>query len=139
MTITLGRAEKYDIITINTSGKTLKISVKTRILDNIKRFPLSKKDEIGGAKNFYYIFIKLNEFKTEPDFWIVPSIRVNEIIKISHSKWIKGVPKRGKTRTDCGIRNFWLEINSISKGLFPNNWETELKKYYKNIHQLRKI
>jgi hypothetical protein len=51
-TITLGRAEKYDILAVNPLGKTIKISVKTRYKE-VDRFPLSKKDETGGSDDFY--------------------------------------------------------------------------------------
>ena len=58
VTITLGRAERYDILTINPKGKTIKISVKSRFDLNIKRFPLSNKDEKGGSDDFYYAFVR---------------------------------------------------------------------------------
>lgn len=47
VTITLGRAEKYDIIAINPNGKTIKISVKSRYNVNIIRFPCPKKMKKG--------------------------------------------------------------------------------------------
>ena len=79
-TITLGRAERYDILAVNQNGKTIKLSVKARLLEDIDRFLLSKKDENNWADDFYYAFIRLNEFKSMPDFWIVPSKLVSKII-----------------------------------------------------------
>ncbi|GIU69315.1 MAG: hypothetical protein KatS3mg002_0551 [Candidatus Woesearchaeota archaeon] len=138
VTITLGRAEKYDMLAVNPSGKTIKISVKTRFRSDVQRFPLSKKDEVGGSEDFYYAFVRLNEFKKEPDFWIIPSKRVNELLtKSSHVYYKERMRKDGKEHVDVGLRNLWIQMNKTSRGLFPDNWEEELTKYYKNIKQLR--
>lgn len=83
VTITLGRAEKYDILAVNPKSKSIKISVKTMYSQDVQRFPLSRKDEEGGSDDFYYAFLQLNEFKSEPDFWLIPSKRVNKILKDS--------------------------------------------------------
>ncbi|XOB46402.1 MAG: hypothetical protein ACKKMV_03050 [Candidatus Nealsonbacteria bacterium] len=131
-TITLGRAEKYDILAVNPNHKTLKISVKTRFLSNVKRFQLSEKNETDGLDDFYYAFVRLNEFKLEPDFWIIPSKRVNELLYNSHRKWLN-IDSKYK---DNPMRNLWIEKDKMSKELYPKNWEEELKKYYKNIEQL---
>jgi len=134
VTITLGRAEKYDILAVNPKGRTLKISVKTRYLSKIVRFPLSEKDEIGANDDFYYAFVRLNVFEIEPDFWIVPSRIVNEILaKSSHIYFKERKRRDGGEHKDVGLRNFWLKLTKTSKGLYPENWEEELKKYYKNI------
>ena len=58
-TITLGRAEKYDILAVAPDGKTIKISIKTRREEKEKRFPLGPKDEVGGSDDFYYILVFL--------------------------------------------------------------------------------
>ena len=72
-TITLGRAEKYDILALSPDGKLSKISVKTTYLNSAHSFTLSQKDDSGQSKDFFYIFVRLNEFETEPDFWVIPS------------------------------------------------------------------
>ncbi len=66
-TITLGRAEKYDILALNPSGKLYKLSVKTTQLVDARDFPLSVKDEDCQSGDFYYAFEKLNKFEKEPD------------------------------------------------------------------------
>ena len=138
VTITLGRAEKYDIIAVNSKGKTIKISVKSRYKKEVERFPLSNKDEIGSLDDFYYAFVRLNKFETEPDFWIIPSKRVNELLKKSSQVYYKERMRRdGKEHVDVGLRNLWIQMNKTSKGLFPDDWEEELKNYYKNIEQLK--
>ena len=137
-TITLGRAERYDILAINPRGKAIKISVKSRFDLNIQRFPLSDKDENGGTDDFYYAFVRLNEFKKDPDFWIVPSKVVNKILlKSSHIYFGEKLRRDGEKHKDVGLRNFWLEITKTSKDLYPKNWENDLNKYYKNIRQLK--
>jgi hypothetical protein len=80
-TITLGRAEKYDILALSPKGKLIKLSVKTTQIKNAIGFPLSAKDELGAINDFYYAFVKLNNFESEPDFWIIPSKIVCPLIK----------------------------------------------------------
>jgi len=138
-TITLGRAEKYDILAVNPYGKTIKLSVKTRYKKE-ERFPLSNKDEIGWSDDFYYAFIRLNEYINEPQFWIISSKRVNEII--SHAAkdyYFNKVRRDGERHRDVGIRNLWLKINKTNRDTYPEDWEQELKKYEKNIDQLKRL
>lgn len=136
-TITLGRAERYDILAINPNGKAIKISVKTGYLLSVKGFPLSEKDEEGGTDDFFYSFIRLNEFKSEPDFWIIPSKRVNEILKESEKKYRNTPGKKGQKRKGSSLRILPIISTDFYKSLYPKDWEEELKKYYKNIDQLK--
>lgn len=135
VTITLGRNEGYDLLSVNPKGKTLKISVKTRNLKDVKRFPLNAKDEEPKANDFFYAFIRLNEFKEEPDFWIIPSQRVAEIIKNAHNHWIATPNREGGKHKEQDMRNFWI----VNNKLFPEQWAEELKKYYRNIQILEDI
>lgn len=135
-TITLGRAEKYDILAVSPKGRTIKVSIKTRFKSDAKRFPLSEKDERGGDENFYYAFIRLNEFKKDPDFWILPSLRVNEVLSSSHKKYLSILGRKNQQRADGTLRNLHLEINKTSMDLLPKDWDKELEKYHKNISQL---
>ena len=134
-TITLGRAEKYDILAVNPAGKTIKLSVKTRY-KKTDRFILSKKDEVGGSDDFYYVFIFLNEFKSEPQFWIIPSKQVNEIVARQSKDYYSKANRDGGGRTDVGIRNLWLKLGTQYTNTYPADWEEELKKYKGNIDQL---
>lgn len=130
-TITLGRAMKYDILTVNPSGKTYKISIKTRLHDGENSFLLSEKDEEDPADDLYYIFVRLNNFETEPDFWVVPSKRVSEIIGAYHKEFIT----RGNM--DNTRRSFSVSLPPSYEKAFPADWNTEIKSYYKNIQQLK--
>ena len=138
-TITLGRAERYDILAVSPNGRTVKLSVKARLLENIDNFLLSEKDENSGANDFYYAFIRLNEFKSSPDFWIVPGKLVGKVISSAHKKWLSG----NKKRKDTNMRKFRLKLNTTSRRSYlkdrekQQDWEKQLKKYYKNIRQLK--
>ncbi len=118
--------------------KTIKLSVKTRFLSNVDHFPLSKKDQSGCSDDFYYAFIRLNEFKKGPDFWIIPSKRVNEVIEKSRHEYFENRTRKDrKKHRDVGLRDFWVKVNKANQGLLPDNFEEELAKYYKNIEQLK--
>jgi len=135
-TITLGRAEKYDILALNPKGKMFKISVKTTQRDNAKDFPLSIKDEKGGSDDFYYIFVRLNKFIKEPDFWVIPSKVVNTLLSEEHKKWLSMSSLSGKKHKDNPIRLLPVELTRGAKLVYPENWEKEIAKYYKNLEQL---
>jgi hypothetical protein len=122
-TITLGRAEKYDILALNPSGKMFKISVKTRFQEKADRFILSEVE--NSADNYFYAFVCLNEFKSQPQFWIVPSDRVKKIISIAHKDFLNKKNRKGEYHKDSKIRNFWV----IKKVTYPEGWEEELEKY----------
>jgi hypothetical protein len=139
-TITLGRAEKYDILTINPKGKTLKISVKTRFAEeNVRRFPLSEKDELGASGDFFYAFVKLNKFNKEPDFWIIPSKIVSKIVADSHHYYINQKGRNGEMHNDSKLRNLWIEDSASVDRTYPKRWRSMLRGYYKNIEQLKNV
>lgn len=129
-TITLGRAEKYDILALSPTGKIIKLSIKATQRNDAKDFPVSNKEEEGASDDFFYIFVILNKFVKEPDFWVVPSKVVNSVVSSSHKKYLN----RGNK--DNSIRLFPIKLTKGAKLLFPNNWEKEVSKYYKNLNQL---
>jgi hypothetical protein len=129
-TLTLGRAEKYDILALSPTGRVVKISVKTTQRDDAKDFPLSNKDEVGASDDFFYIFVILNKFEKEPDFWVIPSKVVNSTICGSHKKFLA---KGGK---DTSIRLLPIKLTKGAKLLHQEGWEEEVLTYYKNLKQL---
>jgi len=138
-TITLGRAEKYDILALSPNGKLIKISVKTTQLEDLNNFPLSSKDEEGQADDFFYVFVKLNGFNKEPDFWVIPSNTVCPLLKNNHSKWMKTLGRNGKKHGVSGIRLLdllHLETREVIKKFYPKDWNEQVKEYYKNLEQL---
>ena len=139
VTLTLGRAEKYDILALSPKGKLIKISVKATQLEDLNNFPLSEKDEGGQSKDFFYAFVKLNKFSKEPDFWIIPSRIVCPLLKSNHSKWMKTLDRNGKKHGISGVRLLdllHLESRAVIKKFYPQNWIEEVKGYYKNLEQL---
>lgn len=137
VTITLGRAERYDIISVSPKGKVFKFSVKTRLLKEKRGFPLSEKDEEGSENDLYYFLIRINEFKEEPDYWIIPSKRISEVISSSHFGWKKDPKKNGTKRKDSSIRRLPITLVGQEKIYFPKNWDKEMQSYYKNLDVLK--
>jgi len=104
-TITLGRAEAYDIIAIRPDGKTIKLQVKTAWYDN-NVFRLSPKDEKNKETEFYYAFVTLKENKVSWDYFIVPAEIVSKSVREAHQKWLKTPGKKGQQHNDNTIRLF---------------------------------
>lgn len=134
VTITLGRAERYDILALSPTGKLIKISVKTTQIKDAKRFPLSQKDENGESEDFYYAFVKLSDFSKEPDVWIIPSKIVCPLLRYSHEFYMQNPGKAGQMHNDSTMRILPVEMNGISNQAYPN-WEKDVLKYYKNFSQ----
>lgn len=137
VTITLGRAEKYDILALSPKGKLIKISVKTTQLENSKRFPLSQKDEEGASDDFYYAFVKLNNFEKEPDSWIIPSKVVCPLLKHSNEFYLKNPGKKGQQHNDSSMRILPVEME-VSNPAYPN-WEKNIQQYHMNFEQLENL
>lgn len=136
VTITLGRAERYDILCVSPNDNSIKISVKTSC-HKTNGFPLKDKDEIGGTDDFYYAFVVLNEFKNEPEFWIIPSKRVNLVLQYGSEVYYNQKTKKdGSQHVDSGLRKLYIERNKTSDDLLPPNWLDELASYKNNIKQL---
>lgn len=135
-TITLGRAEKYDILALSPKGKLIKISVKTTQLENAKDFPLSSKDEHGEADDFYYAFVKLNGFRKDPDFWIIPSTVVCPLLKKSDEIWMNTLGRNEAQHQATGMRILPIEMRLSQEHLYPKDWGSSVKQYYKNLEQL---
>ena len=136
-TITLGRAEKYDILALSPNGRLIKISVKATQVESATDFPLSAKDEGGATDDFYYAFVKLNGFAKEPDFWIIPSKVVCPLIRDAHKKW-EITPGRNKQQHSLSnkMRILPIELRGSQKIYYSTKWENEVKKYHKNLKQL---
>ncbi|MCX6718359.1 MAG: hypothetical protein NTY81_02015 [Candidatus Staskawiczbacteria bacterium] len=136
-TITLGRAEKYDILALSPSGRLVKISVKATQNEKATDFPLSAKDEKGEADDFYYAFVKLNGFEKDPDFWIIPSKIACPLIEKAQRKWEATPGKNGRPHSlDNTMRILPIELRGSNKVFYPPEWENEVKTYYKNLKQL---
>lgn len=135
-TITLGRAEKYDILALSPSGRLIKISVKATQNEGATDFPLSAKDEEGAVDDFYYAFVKLNGFAKEPDFWIIPSKIVCPLLQDAHKKWTETLGRKGQAHGISNVRILPIELRGSQKMYYSGKWEEEVKNYHKNLEQL---
>lgn len=136
VTITLGRAEKYDILALGSKGQLIKISVKTTQNEKARDFPLSQKDEQGASDDSYYAFVKLKGFVVEPDFWIIPSKVVCPLIKEADKRWLKTPGRNNKQHKRSTMRIFPIEVSKSQAYLYPDNWNGQVKQYHKNLQQL---
>lgn len=136
-TITLGRAERYDILALSPRGRSVKISVKTRQLEKAKTFILSEKDDKNASNDFFYAFVKLNEFKKEPDVWIIPSRVVCAILKKSHNKFRITRNQRGQPHKYSSVRQLPILVTGKQmQRYYPANWAKEMEKYLSNFKLL---
>jgi hypothetical protein len=125
-TITLGRAEKYDILAIRpTDDKAIKIQVKT-LYGKGPQWRMNEKD--GVEKNrkisdgdIFYAFVRLNDME-KPEYWIVPSKIVTSYVKKSHIKWKKTPRRDGKEHGKTKVRSFRIESDKYS----PPDWEKKM-------------
>ncbi len=100
VTVTLGRAEAFDllVVTKNGKGKHLRISVKTSWSIKSKSFILNEKAEQVSAPDLYYAFVKLHENKVIPEVWIVPSAYVAKVLTQSHKNYLNSGHKQNPLR-----------------------------------------
>ena len=127
VTITLGRAERYDILAVSPAGKTYKFSLKTRFTTENTAFTLSEKDERKFEDDLYYAFIRLHGFKSEPGFWIMPSKRVAEIIKNAHQTWKETPGKKGQAHNDSSVRRLPIVVRGSDLKYYPQNGRRRLR------------
>ena len=71
-----------------------------------KYWLLNKSAEDYVAKNLFYVFVKLKDRDSRPDFYIVPSKLVARYVKRGHAKWLKTLGRRGRRHRDTPMRVF---------------------------------
>jgi hypothetical protein len=132
-TITLGRAESYDILAISPEGRNVKLQVKTLYGKGVQ-WPVGIKDGVDKKDNqLFYAFVRLNELKAHPDFWIVPSKVVSDYIPKNHRKWLNTPGKHGQKHHDTLRRSFRVKTDKYT----PKDWTEKCEKeYYKKIELL---
>ena len=128
-TITLGRTAKYDIIAINPNDRTVKVQVKTAWA-KANQWPMHKKDETLYATDLFYAFVRLNEMKEPPEYWIIPSTIVSKVIRDRHEIWLKTPGRKGQPHKDTDLRRFITKNDQYN----PSYWnEEESTQYYMNV------
>jgi hypothetical protein len=108
-TITLGRAEAYDILAISpNTKKAIKVQVKTA-WSKTTSWRLGEKCEKNASNDFFYFFVSLNDRKANPDYWVVSSKLVAKFIAERHKIWLNTPGKRIKQHTDNSGRTFVIK------------------------------
>ena len=137
-TITLGRAERYDILAVSPKKKAYKFSVKTRLSKESTAFTLSERDELGFENDLFYVFVRLYDFKEKPDYWVLPSKVVSKIIAGSYKKWLSDIGKRsGKRHNHTTLRKIPVDVRGIDIKYYGLGWADEMLKYKNNFRALR--
>ncbi|HLC46482.1 MAG TPA: hypothetical protein VJI75_01950 [Candidatus Nanoarchaeia archaeon] len=132
-TVTLGRAEMYDLIAISYEGKTVLIQVKTAWYKNNTHWRLQEKSAHICHEKFFYAFVRLNEMKETPEYWIIPSRIVAEQAIGTHKLWLKTPGKKGQAHNDNPGRRFKIVKDKYSPKQFNIN---DINKGYNNVDYL---
>ena len=115
--VPMSNVKDFDILAIDRSTyKQFAIQVKTTGYRQ-KKWTLSKKSENLQGDNIIYFFVSLNELDV-PEYHIVPSKTVAEIVKRSHQEWLNTPGRQGQPHNDNNIRNFF-DINDK----YLNRWD----------------
>lgn len=103
--VPMSNVKDFDILAINRETYVqYAIQVKTTGHKK-KKWVLNKKCEELVGQNIIYFFVALNEIDT-PEYHIVPSKDVAEIVKNSYQMWLESPGKSGQKHNDTNIRNF---------------------------------
>lgn len=138
VTITLGRAEKYDLLALSPSGRLIKVSVKTTQVSDAQSFPLSDKDTEGQSDDFFYVFVRLNDFLLEPDCWVIPSNVVCPLLKYSHEYYLNTLGKKGQKHGESAMRKLPVIVRPSQNLEYPG-WDLKIAGYYKNFSQFENL
>ena len=133
VTITLGRTERYDILAVSPNGKTYKFSLKTRFTTENTAFTLSERDERKHEIDLFYVFVRLHGFEKDPEFWMIPSERVSQVIKDAHQKWKETPGRKGQAHNDSSVRRLPVVVRGSDLNYYPANWEQEMRSYHHNF------
>jgi hypothetical protein len=137
VTITLGRAERYDILAVSPKGRTFKFSVKARLSKESTAFTLSERDERNPEDDLFYVFVRLYEFKEVPEYWVVPSKIVSRVIADAHQKWLKDSGRGGRPHNNTPIRKFPIQIKGADERYYEGGWAKVVEQYCNNFNALR--
>ncbi len=137
VTITLGRTERYDLLAVSPSGKTYKFSLKTRYTTENTAFTLSERDEEKHEPDLFYVFIRLHAFEKDPEFWMIQSQRVSQVIKEAHQKWKITPGKKGQAHNDSSVRRLLVVVRGSDLKYYPAKWEEEMKSYHNNFSPIK--
>ena len=118
--ILLGNTELYDILTVNSqTQKQILIQVKTTWnFRGGRKWVLNKKVEDIIDANLFYIFVNLFSEDKRPEFFIIHSEELANMIKKGHSEWLETPGKKGQKHNPNSIRQF-----SDKEGIYLEKWD----------------
>ena len=115
--VPMSNVKDFDILAIDRdSYAQFAIQVKTTGLKH-KKWALTKKSEELVGDNIIYFFVTLNELDP-PEYHIIPSNMLAEIVKQSYQEWLNTPGKKIQAHNDTNIRNFTDYDN-----LYLNRWD----------------
>jgi len=134
--LTLGRTEGFDIIAISPHNKkAVKIQVKTIWSLKTTHWRLSKKNENNISKDFFYIFVRMNDLKKNPDYWTMPSKIIGPYVKKRHKIWLRKLGLHQQKHNDNPGRSYSLKIDKYTpRGIT----QKMLDRGYNNIDVIEK-
>lgn len=122
--ITLRNSKGIDILAASEDASfTVGIQVKTNNLGSTS-WILNEKCEQLKDPGIFYVFVKLNKIGEIPDFFILPSTTVAEIVHNTHLAWLKTPRKDGLAHNKTSMRKLFLSADSE----YRNNWDLLWKK-----------
>lgn len=125
-TITLGRAEQYDILAVKQNGKTIKLQVKT-LRGSGPQWRMSPHNGESIENDLFFAFVRLNNMEKEPEYWIVPSEVVAKYIRKTHKKWLDTPGRKGQKHKDGPWRSFRIKSDRYT----DTDWTENCKRYYR--------
>ena len=116
----------FDLLAISRDDHSVQYALQVKTQSGKRaEWMLNKKNENLKGDNIFYVFVQLNDC-AYPDYYVVPSKVVAEVIKKGHQKWLKTPGRGGKTHNDNPMRKYNLE-DVVECAKYHNNW-TVLKK-----------
>jgi hypothetical protein len=105
--VTLRNNDSIDIHAskLDYKHKMFSIQVKTS-QTKTRKWILNKKAEISNSDSHFYIFVLLKGKLERPDYFIIPSKTLANIVKEGHENWLNTPGKNGQTHKDTDIRQF---------------------------------
>lgn len=104
--ITLRNTRGIDILASNaTATRQIAIQVKTN-QGSKPAWVLNEKAETFYADDLFYVFVNLKSAEERPDFYVVPSKVVADLVRSSHREWLETPGQKGQSHKDNPVRQF---------------------------------
>jgi len=102
--ITLRNNESYDILCTSPDGKK-QFGVQVKTTRNSRNWLLNKKVETG-KENLFFIFVNILGLDQRPEYFVIHSIELAEMISKAHQNWLITPGRGGRPHKDNPNRKF---------------------------------